>query len=421
MLARTYEIGEQTEFSASWDNALQFQTEDRAFGVSVGGRLHNDFGWWQAGDNFQNAAGGVGPLLAGANFRRARIRISGTVYDTVNWITEYGFESGNPAFFDTYGELPDLPWFGTFRVGHFREPFSLDALTSGNDLTFMERSLLQEAFVPFRNTGIMIFRTLAGESMTFAAGCFRGDSNSVGADADNGSYAFTTRTTWNPWYEMDGTYAWHFGASYSIRNPASLNTSGQPVSTGGVRRTIFKTRPEIRVNAPDFANTGVINSDLLNLVGVEAAFGSGPLLMQAEYMSAIVSPSAGAPVAGTYFHGFYVQSSLFLTGENRPYRRKSAVFGEVRPYENFFRRADCEGGRITGAGAWEAGLRYSWLDLNDGTAQGGKLNDITCGLNWHLNPNSRFMFNYVMMHRDAPDPDATGWASVIASRFQIDF
>jgi phosphate-selective porin OprO/OprP len=419
--SQSFEIGKQTEFAASWRNGLQFQTADQAFRVHVGGRLHGDFGWWHASDAFQTGPGGVGPLLDGANFRRARIRVNGMVYDTVAWIMEYGFETGEPAFFDTFMELTQLPVLGTFRVGHFREPFSMDALTGGNDLTFMERSLIHDAFVPFRNMGVMAQRNLADDSMTFAAGGFRGNSNAVGADADDGSYAFTTRTTWNPWYLMDGVYALHFGGNYSIRNPSVLNALGTPVTTGGASRVIFRTRPEIRINAPNFVNTGVIDADLLNLFGAELGFGSGPFLMQAEYVAAVVSPTAGAPVAGDSFHGFYIQASYFLTGENRPYNRGTGVFGEAKPYENFFCRDDCDGGRVRGSGAWEAGIRYSWIDLNDGTVQGGELSDITFGLNWHLNPASRFMFNYILMDRDAPDPAASGWAGIFATRFQIDF
>ena len=41
--------------------------------------------------------------------------------------------TGTPQFFDVYGEFPNLP-IGGLRLGHFREPFSMDALTSGNYL-----------------------------------------------------------------------------------------------------------------------------------------------------------------------------------------------------------------------------------------------------------------------------------------------
>jgi phosphate-selective porin OprO/OprP len=423
--SKTYEIGKQTAFTSSWQNGLHFRTEDQAFRVHVGGRLHNDFIWWNAADPVQYAAGGVGTLRDGADYRRARIRVNGTMYDTLNWVMEYGFESGLPVFFDTYGELPHLPYIGAVRIGHFREPFSMDALTSGNETTFMERSLIQDAFVPFRNVGLMAHRNLADESMTVAIGGFRANSNTVGSDADDGTYALTSRVTWNPWYEMDGVYAMHLGAAFSTRAPPRLNSAGTAVGSGGLRRLQFKTRPEIRVNSPSFANTGVFQAEHLDLLGVEFGLGSGPLLIQAEYVWAMVDdPSnANGSADSGLFQGFYAQTSWFLTGENRPYDRRGGVFGEARPLENFFCVAPCSGNPrpLIGRGAWEAAIRYSWIDLNDGPVQGGRLSDVTFGLNWYLSRNARFMWNYVLVDRDAANPASSGWAGAFASRFQIDF
>jgi phosphate-selective porin OprO and OprP len=53
-----------------------------------------------------------------------------------------------------------------------------------------------------------------------------------------------------------------------------------------------------------------------------------------------------------------------------------------------------------GWGAWEIAGRYSVVDLNDqlGTPSGvagGKQTIYTAGLNWYVNRNIRFMFNYL--------------------------
>jgi phosphate-selective porin len=51
-------------------------------------------------------------------------------------------------------------------------------------------------------------------------------------------------------------------------------------------------------------------------------------------------------------------------------------------------------------GAWQVGLRYNYLCLNDSGVNGGILNGMTLGLNWMLNPNARVYFNYDLTHRD---------------------
>jgi len=62
------------------------------------------------------------------------------------------------AFKDVYVQVLELPLLGNVRVGHFKECFGLEDLTSDNYTTFMERSVDDEgAFVPGRNDGIMAF------------------------------------------------------------------------------------------------------------------------------------------------------------------------------------------------------------------------------------------------------------------------
>lgn len=418
-------VGDDLDFKASWKHLLRFDTKDGAFMVHVGGRIHSDVAFWNTEQDVETGAGGVGLLRDGANFRRARIRVNGKIYENVNWIMEYGFENGVPQFFDVYGEIEPLPALGLLRIGHFREPFSLDALTSGNNLTFIERSLIQEAFVPFRNYGILSQNTYLDDSVNFALGVFRSASNGVSADAGDRNYSVTGRLTWNPYYEDNGKHALHFGIAGNWRNHPRLNAEGIPVQNGGLPRVRFRTRPEDRVNAPRFANTGFILASDSQRVGTELAYGSGPFLFQSEYaMVWVPDPMLLGDVAprGTaFFHGGYAQMSYFLTGENRPYSREYAFFGHCVPYENFFCMKDECANIIKGRGAWEIGARYSYLNLNSQGINGGILHAVTFGLNWHLNWNTRFMFNYILNYRDAAGDTSDGLTRILASRFQIDF
>ena len=66
--------------------------------------------------------------------------------------------------------------------------------------------------------------------------------------------------------------------------------------------------------------------------------------------------------------------------------------------------------------ACQAAVRYSHLDLNDEDVFGGRENNVTVGLNWHLFSNARVMFNYVY-GRVYSSGDVNG----AQTRFQIDF
>jgi phosphate-selective porin OprO/OprP len=133
---------------------------------------------------------------------------------------------------------------------------------------------------------------------------------------------------------------------------------------------------------------------------------NGPVSLQSEYVRAFVTrPNANR----VDFSSLYVQGSYFLTGEHRTYENATAVFGRVSPKHNFE-------GIGQGWGAWEIAARYSRLNLDDQPIFGGKLQDVTLGLNWYLNPNTRVMWNYV--HADRID---TGGANIFQTRFQVDF
>ena len=56
------------------------------------------------------------------------------------------------------------------------------------------------------------------------------------------------------------------------------------------------------------------------------------------------------------------------------------------------------------------------LYLNDDGVDGGRLRDMTLGLNWYLNPNVRTMWNYVLA-----DPSNGGDVSAFMWRFQVGF
>jgi phosphate-selective porin OprO/OprP len=376
---------EQTDFRAYWKEGLNLDTLDGNFKLKIGGRLMNDW-FWSSEDAGLKAD--VGEQEDGVEFRKARLYFEGLIYGDIEYKLEYDFAEGDAALKDAYLGLTDFP-LGKLRMGHFKEPFSLEELTSSKYITFMERAL-PNIFAPSRNTGFMLHNTASDERITAAIGVFR-DTDDQGKAVDNGGYNVTGRVTVLPIYKDKGANLLHLGAAYSYRNP---DDSIQ-----------YQQKPEAHL-ADTFVDTGSLAVDRVDLVGLEAAWVNGPLSLQGEYMMANADRlGSGLDVK---FDGYYVQASYFLTGEHRNYKTSEGAFSRTKPRKNY--------SAAGGPGAWEIKARYSGLDLSDRDITGGKLNNTTAGVNWYLNPNTRIMWDYV--HADKDD---VGQADMLMMRLQFDF
>ncbi|HPR64757.1 MAG TPA: porin [Thermoanaerobaculia bacterium] len=375
------------DLTVSWDRGLKLTSEDKSFELKIGGRLQNDWTFFSADQSVEEISGN---LEDGSEFRRAYLTIAGTMYGNIEFKAEYDFAGGDADFKDVYLGLKKVFGHAGLRIGHFKEPFSLEEQTSDNYITFLERAMPIEAFVPSRNVGFMLHQ--ADNRFTYGVGIFK-DADDYGTPADNVSestWAVTGRVAGTLYDKDEGKSLLHLGLAYTSREPAG----------DSVR---IRTRPEIHLMPSRLVDTHAMNADGFDVLGTEIALVQGPFSMQGEYMLASVDLMDGDSVD---FTGYYVFVSYFLTGESRPYRKGS--FDRVSPAQNF-----TPGG---GSGAWEVALRYSSMDLNDGPVSGGKEDNLTLALNWYLNPNTRLMLNYV--NADVTD---VGTVDAFMMRFHVDF
>lgn len=381
-----------SDFRVFWKEGLRFETQDGDFKLKIGGRIMNDWGWMRQDSDVKRHtkadATEIGDLLDGTEFRRARLYISGLIYGNVDYKLQFDFAGGSAVLKDAFLGIRDLP-VGYLKMGHFKEPFGLEELTSSKYITFLERAL-PVAFAPSRNTGFMLSSTAYDKRMTWAAGIFR-DTGSTGSGTSEGGYNLTGRITALPWYEEKGAKLLHVGIAYSFRNPKGT--------------LAYDSEPEAHL-APEFAETGTLIVDKVGLLGLESALVCGPFSLQGEYMLADIDGKDGS--SSPTFDGFYIQGSCFLTGEHRKYSTSKGAFSRVKPKENYKYGA--------GLGAWEVAARYSQIDLSDSGVSGGKLKDITVGLNWYLNPNMRIMWNYIRSKLSG-----VGDSNLALMRLQVDF
>jgi len=405
--------------------AAEEETKAGRPSVKVGGRIMADWTLYHQSPANMNV---YGNQEDGFEFRRARMFLKGDAFNMMDYKIAMDFadtdsvvSDSDPdetkraiqstAFRDVYITVKELPLLGHVRVGHFKECFGLEQLTSTRYMTFMERSLGDDgALVPGRGVGIMAFDHSPSQRMTWAVGAFRTELTH-GAEPpfrrdDGGGTSLTARCTFLPWYDeaTEGRGLFHTGIAYSYRD----------VDDGSVH---FRARPESHLG--DYVVDADISTAVghYQLLGLEAAMVYGPFSVQSEYFHAFVDRDG---LADPDFGGFYVYCSYFLTGEHRSYKRSSGAFDRVRPFENFFCvRAD-DGYVHTGKGAWEVAYRFSHIDLDDADILGGRAADHTIGLNWYLNPYTRIMLNYVHSHAQPGGVAATDM-NIFMVRAQIDF
>ena len=129
---------------------------------------------------------------------------------------------GRPTFTDVWFEVTKVPVLGNVRVGQWKQPFSLEVVSSFRYTTFAERSVLFNSFDPFRHIGVGFYDYAENERMTWAASVYRpGQDQFGGSIADNGGYAGVGRITALPWWddECQGSRYLHVGAGYNYVAP----------------------------------------------------------------------------------------------------------------------------------------------------------------------------------------------------------
>jgi len=344
----------------------------------------------------------------GVAFRTARLAIVGGGFNIIKYQIEYDFATTTKVKCkDTFLTITDLPLLQNIQIGHFKEPYSLDELTSDNYITFMERSAADGVMAPKRHIGIMTFGNTEDQNATYALGYFaEKDLDGDAIQNDDMGGALTMRGTYLPWYDeaTEGRGLIHTGLSYSHRDAFNHECT-------------LAYQPECYLAKSNVKLLDDVSQR--NEVGAELAGVYGPLSMQTEYYVNYIDRMEHD---NCKTQGAYVYVSYFLTGENRPYDRTRGVFGRVKPFENFFHVRDENGCVFTGKGAWELKYRYSWFDgYDDGKLGFQTCGDHTVGLNWYLTPYTRFMFEYIHSNINRYNGDGAGNLDILQMRTAIDF
>ena len=263
------------------DGALFLETPDGNGNVSIGGRIHFDYRHFDQNDSSDLPQALSAQQADTFDIRRARIttkfkfakHYSGEI--TINTI-------GGVNILDT-GYM-DLAWFekAKFRFGQFKMPFSLEQLTSSNNIDFIERSYV-DRYIPTKEVGAQVFGSPT-KGMTYALAVSNGYSsaNSTAGELDNRQDGKDVigRLTYNIAEAMgDKENVMHLGVAFSAGD--------SPVGTGfgGSRATesngvSFFVQPVLRTETLTSSKT--ISRQRL---GAEGAFAFGRTKLQGQYVN----------------------------------------------------------------------------------------------------------------------------------------
>lgn len=318
------------------------------------------------------------PRIASGRFgdqfvRTARLSVEGDLGERWSYEVEAGVRDGGPAvtFEDVVLEyrIDDRT---ALRLGNFRT-FSLEALTSLNDVTFMSRGGYHDLIQADRTTALEI--STGGERWGLSAAAISDSINE--ADDDEDTRGLVARGWIAP--EFGGGMT-HLGAWTRFRDG------------GGEALFRYRNRNNTAFGERYIDTRAIFESD--RAVGVEAAWVRGPWSVQGE--AAVLEPEklAGGPDGRAY--GGYAFVSWFVTGESRTYDRGEFDGPEVR--------------RPLGQGGWgalELAVRRGFHDVGDfaissSTSRAGRYDAWTFGATWYPTERWRVMANAGWSRNDAP-------------------
>lgn len=355
-----------------------------------------DFSWQPTGRIHLDAASIQDDKVdhsSGAEFRRARLGMQGTVSKDFGYKAEVDFANEGVGIKDMYMNYTGIDKT-EFRIGHFKPGYSLDDMTSSNDITFIERSAAIEPFSLSEQIGAGVINH--GENYHVAVGVFNDDAGR--SSSDDEQFSVSGRVAGTP-YKADKNLI-HLGASASYREPDQAND-----------RFDYDSLAENRLQSTDSVSSVINDGENSTIYGLEGAFVSGPFSVQGEYVIADIENRGGQ---NPTYNGAYGQVAYTLTGESRPYSISKGAFGGIKPA----RPLDPSKGDW---GAVELAARYSHLDLNDAGLNGGEMNNMTLGANWYLNNNMRLMGNVIFVDTDNNAVVADDDPTIYMMRSQVKF
>ena len=337
---------------------------------------YNDFN-----NDFANLNGdAVDGTSADNELRRAELVLKGKGPGNVEWVI--GYDAKADKWLDVNAKYKmggNANHF--FQLGQFKQPNSLEELSSTKNNDFISKSLVTNTFGVARRLGAAY--RYGDNDWGVTASYFTRELTEHPAPTPHGP-GYGVRGNWAPLNDKGSIL--HFGLSYM-----DYDTFQDTVR--------LRARPDADLAGQRIVDTGnMTNSDRQKTIGGEAMWVTGPVKLQGEYMQSKVE---------RYFNGNALQSHDF-DGNSWYVSGLWNITGETWGYKDGVPTTPLPDN--PGSGMWQVGLRYDTIDLNDGTVipgatptaasrvdgvLGGEMDTWTVGVNWYWRSNFKFMLNYV--------------------------
>lgn len=372
-----------------WKDHAFVRSADGAFETQIGGYGQLDFRGYQSGNHPPNSF----------FLRRARIALEGKLERYFDFRIEGDFSDPVTPLRDFYVNIHRIDEF-QLRFGQFRVPISQEEMRTDNNQDFVERSLVNN-LVPSRSPGVGASGVLNEGVFEYQLGAWNGKG--LLAANTSGTPETALRLRFNPWKHSGDFLSKGFifgGAFTQGRSGGGLSVTGRTES----RSIIFF--------APD-----TINGKYIRANG-EMTWMLGPAALRAEYDQTNqrrenLGPG-GRNLPGVVAKGYMAQLTYVLTGEEKP------EITAVTPKRNLFDDSNSR----QGFGAWELKVRYSNLQIADGTAKSNRAGTLYFGTNWYMNRFVRYMLDLGFERfKDpvrSPNPGDRNFF-VVLSRVQVAF
>jgi phosphate-selective porin OprO/OprP len=332
--------------------------------------------------------------------RRVRPVLEGTLSHDFDFRLMPDFGQGTTVLQDAYVEWHYWPWL-RIRAGKFKPPVGLEQLQSDTDLPFVERGLPTDLLPNLRDVGAQVSGDLFDGTVSYAAGIFNGVVDGASGDlAGWNSKDGAARIFLQPFRNsgIAPLQGLGFGAGGTYGNRDLSNTTNLPTYKSVGQLTFFT-----------FDKGVALDGDQLRYTP-QAYYFWGPLELLGEYVVSQEAVERAALSDTLRNRAWQIEGGYFLTGETASYRASPYVSG-LTPRHPFDLRKGTWG-------AFEVTARYGRLELDpdafsktpvpaptpyglrfaDPTLNAQSANEWEVGLNWYLNRNVKWMFDYEETH-----------------------